>query len=236
MIDNKIKQFTFTEFYGELIGSMKDEEAGKFVLRMCKYMFEDIGDQPSNDKKQNFLWGNVIDELTREKEQQLKGKVSKANIGTQYFAFIENFYQAMQLMDAKQGGQYIKAICKYMFTDQAPTELPTPIDTYFALAKRKIDLSKTRKRVGKIGGSAERKTVTFEQVKAIQPIGLNSITMQEFLTRHPNIVNDIYKSSIHLTVGIDWTSLDEYLPTSRYFNSKSLYQILTHYNEIVEQK
>lgn len=90
-----------------------------------------------------------------------------------------------------------------------------------------------RSSVGKKGGKAERTLATIEQINAIQPQGLSLIGINGFLKRNPQVKNDIYKSSMHLTEGINWTSLDEELRYSEYMDCKSLYQILTHYNEIV---
>jgi len=107
------------------------------------------------------------------------------------------------------------------------------VDLYYTLAKRKLELSKVRSSIGKKGGKAERIPVTTEHVNAIQPEGLSSIGMDGFLKNNPQVKNDIYKSSMHLTEGIDWTMLDYELPNSEYKDCKSLYQILTHNKEIV---
>ena len=119
-----------------------------------------------------------------------------------------------------------------MFEDKSPTLKP-PIDSFFALAKRKLDLSKTRRRVGSKGGKTERISVTTEQVKSVDKMAGMSIGMDGFLKQYPQVRNDIYKSSLHLTSGIDWTTLADELSTSPYCDCKSLYQILMHYDEIV---
>ena len=149
-----------------------------------------------------------------------------------HFTFQENFYDALLLLDDKQSGQYIKAICGYMFEDKTLTLKP-PLDGFFALAKRKLDLSKKRRRVGSKGGKTERIPVTTEQVKKADEFAGASIGMDGFLQRYPQVRNDIYKSSMHLTSGIDWTTLAYELPASSYRDSKSLYQILMHYDEII---
>ena len=78
----------------------------------------------------------------------------------------------------------------------------------------------------------ERIPVTVEQVKAADEMRGQSIGIDGFLERNPHIKNDIYKSSMHLTNSVDWTALDYELHYSEYRDSTSLYQILTHYNEI----
>ena len=136
-------------------------------------------------------------------------------------------------MEDKQAGQYIKAIYNYALNSTEPSKLPSPVDLYYTLAKRKLELSKVRSSIGKKGGKAERIPVTTEQVNAIQPKGLTSIGIDGFLKNNPHVENDIYKSSIHLTKGVDWTMLDCELPKSAYRDCKSLHQILMHREEIV---
>ena len=117
-----------------------------------------------------------------------------------HFAFQENFYDALCLLDERQGGQYVKAICDYMFEDKTP-KLKPPVDSFFALAKRKLDLSKMRKQNGSRGGIAKQK-------HALEP----PLDMDGFLHRQPQVKNDIYKSSLHLTEGVNWSLLNERLP------------------------
>ena len=70
-------------------------------------------------------------------------------------------------------------------------------------------------------------------VKAADKIRGQSIGMEGFLKRNPQVKNDIYKSSMHLAIGIDWNTLDYELPCSEYFDCTSLYEILTHYSDII---
>lgn len=212
---------------------LNDEERGKLLRRMCEYMFTDGEQHEFADKKLIYLWGNIIDYLEADKQAQLNGKTVRASNKMRHFTFYRNFYDAVELMEDKQAGQYIKAIYNYALNNAEPSKLTAPVDLYYTLAKRKLELSKVRSRIGKKGGKAERKLVTTEQVNAIQPKGLSSIGMDGFLKNNPQVKNDIYKSSMHLTEGIDWTMLDEELYTSKYHDCKSLYQILTHYKEIV---
>ena len=46
-------------------------------------------------------------------------------------------------MSESESGQYAKAICEYMF-DGTERKLKSPVDAYFALAKRKLELSRTQ--------------------------------------------------------------------------------------------
>ena len=229
----QIKQFPFYDFYAEILNGLNDESAGRITKQMCEYMFSKSPLAELTDGKERFLWGNLVDVLEESKEHLLNGTQPKGlNMKMKHFTFQENFYEALLLLDDKQGGQYIKAISGYMFKDKTPTLKP-PLDSFFALAKRKLDLSKTRRRVGSKGGKTERIPVTTEQVKKADEFAGASIGMDGFLQRYPQIRNDIYKSSMHLTSGIDWTTLAYELPDSPYRDCKSLYQILTHCNEII---
>lgn len=167
---------------------------------------------------------------------QMSGKPIRANRNMRHFTFYRNFYEAVELMEDKQAGQYIKAVYNYTLNNTEPNKLVSPVDLYYTLAKRKLALSKVRSSIGKKGGNTERIPVTNEQVNAIQPHGLTSIGIEGFLKNNPQVKNDIFKSSMHLTEGVDWTTLDEKLLVSKYYDCKSLYQILTHYKEIVGAK
>lgn len=233
MENKQRKQFTFYDLYAELMDVLNDEERGKLLRRMCEYMFTNGEQNELTDKKLIYLWGNIVDYLEADKQAQESGKSVRANRQMWHFTFYRNFYEAVELMEDKQVGQYVKAIYNYALNNAEPNKLSSPVDLYYTLAKRKLALSKVRSNIGKKGGKAVRKLVTCEQVAAIQPSGLSSIGMDGFLKNNPHVKNDIYKSSMHLTEGIDWTMLDEELRISRYHDCKSLYQILTHYKEIV---
>ena len=217
-----IKQFPFYDFYAQILCALKDEEAGRLTKRMCAYMFSSETLTDIEDNKERFYWGNLVDVLEESKSALQSGKASSGlNRRMKHFAFQENFYDALCLLDERQGGQYVKAICDYMFEDKTPTLKP-PVNSFFALAKRKLNLSKMRKRNGSRGGTAKHK-------RAPEP----PLDMDGFLRRQPQVKNDIYKSSMHLTEGVNWSLLNDRLPQSVYRDSTSLYQILIHYNDIV---
>ena len=217
-----IKQFPFYDFYAQILCALKDEEAGRLTKRMCAYMFSSEPLTDIEDSKERFYWGNLVDVLEESKDALQIGKSpSGLNRRMKHFTFQENFYDALCLLDEKQGGQYVKAICEYMFEDKVPMLKP-PVDSFFALAKRKLDLSKLRKRNGSRGGTAKHKRVP-------EP----PLDMDGFLLRQPQVRNDIYRSSMHLTEGVNWSLLNDRLPQSVYRNCQSLYQILIHYRDIV---
>ena len=229
----QIKQFPFYDFYAEILNGLNDESAGRMAKRMCEYMFSKSPLAELADGKERFYWGNLVDVLEESKEYLLNGTQPKGlNRKMKHFTFQENFYEALLLLDDKQGGRYVKAICGYMFEDKMPTLKP-PMDSFFALAKRKLDLSKTRKRSGSKGGKTKRIPVTAEQVRKEDVFAGASIGMDGFLKQYPHVRNDIYKLSMRLTDGIDWTKLADRLPYSAYRDSTNLYQIVAHYKEIV---
>ena len=228
-----ITQFTFFDLYARLMDTLSDEERGKLLRAMCVYMFTDAEQESLSDKKLKFLWGNIIDCMNIDRQAQEDGRTPKSlNRQMKHFMFYRNFYEAVELMDDKQAGQYIKAIYNFVFKEQEPCKVSSPIDMYYELAKRKLELSKVRSAVGRKGGKTERIPVTTKEIEDAQPFGLSSIGIEAFLRNHPHVKNDIYRSSLYLTEGVDWTSLDEMLPTSPYFDCTSLYKILTHQREI----
>ena len=233
MEERKITQFPFYDLYAKILNGLTDEEAGRMAKRICDFMFTDLPVAEFADSRERYNWGILKDILAESREDVWNGRKSAGlNRRMKHFTFQENFYDALDIIDEKQGGQYVKAICTYMFEDKSPTLKP-PLDAYFEFAKMKLDLSKTRRRVGSKGGKAERIPVTKEQVKAVDLHAPTTIGIDGFLRKYPQVKNDIYKSSVHLTVGIDWSTLADMLPYSTYKDCKSLYQILTHYKEIV---
>ena len=228
-----ITQFTFFDLYAKLMDSLTDEERGKMLRTMCVYMFTDAAQESLSDKKLKFLWGNISDCMNIDRQAQENGRTPKGlNRQMRHFTFYRNFYEAVELMDDKHAGQYIKAVYNYAFNEQEPIKLTPSVELYYTLAKRKLELSKIRSTVGRKGGKTERIPVTMKDIDDAQPEGLSSIGIEAFLRNHPHVKNDIYKSSLHLTEGVDWTSLDEMLSTSPYFDCTSLYKILTHQREI----
>ena len=233
MEERKITQFPFYDLYAKILNGLTDEEAGRMAKRICDFMFTDLPVAEFADSRERYNWGILKDILAESKDDVWNGRKSAGlNRRMKHFTFQENFYDALNLLDDKQSGQYVKAICGYMFEDKTPTLRP-PLDGFFTLAKRKLDLSKVRRRVGSKGGKAERIPVTSEQVNEANGVPRGHFDMDGFLGRHPDVRNDIYKSSMHLTTDVDWNKLDYLLPYSTYKDCKSLYQILTHYKEIV---
>lgn len=230
-----IKQFTFYEVYAELLDVLNDNERGKMLRRMCEFMFEDKEQSELEDKKLKFIWGNIADYMEAEKKAQMKGKAQRVlNRQMKHFPFYRNFYEATELMEEKQAGQYVKTIYEYMFYGKE-VKANTSVEMYYKLAKRKLEISKIRKTAGKKGGEAERIKVTDEEIMR-ETERNNPVTFEEFMSLHPNIKNDLYRSRMQLLNGINWAWLDMGLDKyTEYKKCNSLYQILTHYREIISR-
>ena len=228
----QIKQFPFYDFYAEILNGLNDESAGQIARLMCEYMFTDNAVADIKDDKERFYWGNIVDVLQKSKENEIKDKQRAGlNRKMNHFTFQDNFYDAIKLLADKQSGQYIKSICGYMFENKT-IMLKPPTDGFFILAKRKLDLSKTRKRNGSKGGKKEKMPVIKEQTSVINEITREQLDMDGFLKCNPQIKNNIYPLSMRLTDGVDWTKLADKLPYSAYRDSMNLYQIVAHYKEI----
>ena len=204
------------------------------VRNICRYMFTNETVTEPQDDKESFFWSNIVDLLEGDKQIELSGKQLKnLNAKMKHFTFVDTYYKAIKLMTEAESGQYVKAICEYMFNG-TERKLKSPVDVYFALAKRKLDLSRTRKKIGQKGGKQERIKVTDEQVESITNNAEYGVTFDEFMRLHPNIRNDIYASHKHLLDGVDWAWLDMGLDKHpEYKKCTSLYQILTHKKEIL---
>lgn len=121
---NQITKFMFYELYWSLIKNESDQTAGRFIKRICQYMFTGNKLPTLKDKKEAFIWSNIEDFLIRSKEAEKNGKSLKTlNQQMRHFAFLETYYRAIDLMDDEQSGAYTKALCKYMFEGIETTDL-----------------------------------------------------------------------------------------------------------------
>ncbi len=235
MEQKQLKQFTFYDLYWDLIRQSDDASAGRLVRNICQYMFTSDEVTEPQDDKENFFWSNIVDLLEEDKQIEMSGKQPKnLNAKMRHFTFVDTYYKAIKLMTEAESGQYVKAICEYMFNG-AERKLKPPVDAYFALAKRKLGLSRTRKKIGSVGGKQERVKVTDEQVEAVTSTECG-VSFDEFMSMHPNVQNDLYASRQHLLNGVDWAWLDVGMDRQpQWKRCNSLYQLLTHYKEIVKE-
>ena len=233
MEQKQLTQFTFYDLYWDLIKQSDDASAGRLIRNICQYMFtNETVDEPQDDRE-NFFWSNIVDLLEEDKQTEMSGKQPKnLNSKMRHFTFVDTYYKAIKLMTEAESGQYVKAICEYMFNG-TERKLKSPVDVYFALARRRLELSRTRKKIGSVGGKQERIKVTDKQVEMVTKTECG-VSFDEFMSMHPNIVNDLYNSNKRLLNGVDWGYLDMGLDKHpEYKNCDSLFRILTHYKEIV---
>ena len=189
MEQKQLKQFTFYDLYWDLIRQSDDASAGRLVKNIWQYMFTNETVAEPQDDRENFFWSNIVDLLEEDKQIELSGKQPKnLNAKMRHFTFVDTYYKAIKLMTEAESGQYVKAICEYMFNG-TERKLKSPIDAYFALAKRKLELSRKRKSIGSVGGKQERVKVTDEQVKTATKMDCG-VSFDEFMRMHQNVQND----------------------------------------------
>lgn len=141
---------------------MDDVSAGKLASCICAYEFEDREPAEELSDKERFYWSNIADILKEVKETESAGKKPKKyNLQSRHFTFYETYYNAMKLLNVRKRGAFIKAVCAYMFKNEEPKFTDGTMQGYFNLCKRKLDLSRKRKKSGHAGGkskSTERKS------------------------------------------------------------------------------
>lgn len=235
MEEKGLKQFTFYDLYYESLRHLTDEAAGRTVKNICRFMFTDEPVREPQDDKENFFWSNIVEVLEEDKRIEQSGRQPKnLNAKMLHFTFSDTFYKAIKLMTDAESGQYVKAICEYMFCG-TERKLKPPVDTYFLFAKRKLELSRKRKTVGGKGGKQKRVKITDEEIIRETEKVDQYITFEEFMKNNPKVKNDLYESRKHLLNGVDWLRLDCGLERSAsYKDSTSLYEILTHKEEIMK--
>ena len=201
---------------------MLDDDAtrGQFMKAICKFMFEEELVKPPKGNKSEYFWENIIDVMMESKEAEKNGKRPKRlNMKMKHFTFQYAYYKAILLMTDEEIWQYIKSIYGYMVDGVDPTDLSNNVALYFNLAKRKLDISKTRSVVGKHGGKLRKQTA--------------KMTLEQFLSAHPHIRNNLYGNAVELVKSKDFSVLSDKLKaSSKWASEQSLYKILSHYDEI----
>ena len=226
-MENQITKFMFYELYWSLIKNESEQTAGRFIKRICQYMFTGNKLPIIKDKKEAFIWSNIEDFLNRSKEAELNGKSLKTlNRQMRHFAFLETYYRAIDLMDDEQSGAYLKALCMYMFENVETTDLTPPADTYFALAKLKLSLSKKRSNAAKTSKKPDKKGDITETAKRNEE-ERNMMSFEEFMRLHPAIKDDIYPNGRGILKSVDWARLNELIETDKSLEQNhSLYWLL----------
>ena len=160
-----MKDFTFYDIYYTAITTLSDEEAGKFIKRICAYTVFETEDIPSKDDDANSIWEIIFPTLETATQLERAGKIPYyINRKMQHFTFQNAYARMLQSQtDNKKAGKLIKAICEYMFNGTEPKDLPPPIDGFFKLLRKSFDISRTRKEIGKKGGKANTKDKYFNE-------------------------------------------------------------------------
>ena len=201
---------------------MLDDDAtrGQFMKAICRFMFEEEPVKPLKGNKSEYFWENIIDVMTESKEAKKNGKRPKRlNMKMKHFTFQYAYYKAILLMTDEEIWQYIKAIYGYVADGVEPTDLSNNVALYFNFAKRKLDISKTRSAIGTRGGKSRKQTA--------------EMTLDQFLSAHPHIRNNLYGNAVELVKDKDFSVLSDKLKaSSKWANEQSLYKILSHYDEI----
>ncbi len=201
---------------------MLDDDAtrGQFMKAICRFMFKEEPVKPPKGNKSEYFWENIIDVMTESKEAEKNGKRPKRlNMKMKHFTFQYAYYKAILLMTDEEIWQYIKAIYGYMVDCVEPTDLSNNVALYFNLAKKKFDISKTRSAIGTRGGKSQKQTA--------------EMTLEQFLSAHPHIRNNLYGNAVELVKDKDFSVLSDKLKaSSKWASEQSLYKILSHYDEI----
>ena len=150
-----MEQFTFYELYADILQGMDDVSAGKLASCICAYEFEDREPDGEMTDKETFYWSNIADILHEVKETESTGKIPKKyNLQSRHFTFYAAYYNAMKLLNVRKRGIVVKAGCAYMFEDKPPAFEDKVMQGYFNLCKRKMDMSKQKKKAGSKGGKS----------------------------------------------------------------------------------
>ena len=233
MEEKRLKQFTFYDLYYEALKGLPDEAAGRMAKNICRFMLTSEDVPEPQDDRENFFWSNIVDLLEEDKQIELCGKQPKyLKEKMRHFTFVETYYKAIKLMTEAESGQYIKAICEYMFFG-TERKLKPPVDMYFSFAKKKLELSRKRKSSGSKGGATMRIKVTDEEISKATEKKNQYVSFDDFMAENPQIKNDLYASRMHLLDGVNWMKLDCGLEKSEYKDCDSLYRILMHKEEIM---
>ncbi len=211
MEQKQLKQFTFYELYADILNGLNDVDAGKFAKRVCEFKFENTEPTNTMTDKEVFYWSNIADMLAEVKSIEMQGKIPKKyNLRTKHFTFYDTYFNAMKLLNDRQCGMFIKAICEYMFGGVMPDFNDKTMQGYFNLCKRKMDISKQRKTVGTSGGSAKKNP---KKVTEAERMPTETMTYEEFIQKYTEIQGELYGSAECYKTALDWTKVAERLGT-----------------------
>lgn len=218
---NILEQFTFYDIYYDVISQLEDDEAGRFAKRICNYAFNGV-DSHGKTENENCFWEIIyptLNDATAIEKQDKKPYY--LNRKMKHFTFYAAYARMLNtLKDDASAGQFVKAMCGYMLESVEPTELKPPVDAYFKLFRKSLDLSKVRSESGRKGGKAKKKDEE------------TPLAFTDFLARNPQIKDDVYSEK--LKKGVDWTALNHSIHKSEEWKSEtSLYRIISNRSAII---
>lgn len=211
MEQEKLKQFTFYELYADILNGLNDVDAGKFAKRICEYEFENAEPTDVMTDKEIFYWSNISDMLADVRAIEMQGKIPKKyNLRAKHFTFYDTYFNAMKLLNDRQCGMFVKAICEYMFGGIMPNFNDKTMQGYFNLCKRKMDISKQRKSIGTSGGNAKKNS---KKETEVEKIPAKTIIYEEFRRKYPEIQGELYGSAERYKTALDWAEVATKLKT-----------------------
>ena len=164
--------------------------------------------------------------LEEVKEIEMQGKIPKKfNLRAKHFTFYDTYFNAMKLLNDRQCGMFVKAICEYMFGGVMPDFNDKTMQGYFNLCKRKMDISKQRKSVGTSGGNAKKKTK-----KETESMTNETMIYDEFRQKYPEIQGELYGSAERYKTALDWADVVAKLETDIDLqNETNIYRLTQKY-------
>lgn len=232
MEQEQLNQFTFYELYVDILNAMNDVDAGKFAKSICEYEFKNAEPNDAMTDKEVFYWSNVADMLAEVKGIEMQCRIPKKyNLRAKHFTFYDTYYNAMKLLNDRQSGAFVKAICEYMFGGVTPNFNDKTMQGYFNLCKRKMDISKQRKSVGTNGGSAKKKP------KKQTDAATETLTYEGFRQKYPGIQGELYGSAERYKTALDWSDLTAKLETDfDLHNETNIYRLTQKYAQKYGEK
>lgn len=241
-----MEQFTFYEWYADILQSMDDISAGKLANCICAYEFEDREPMEQLSGKEDFYWSNIASILKEVKETESIGKIPKKyNLQSKHFTFYETYYKAMKLMNIKKQGIFVKAICAYMFRNEEPKFEDRTMQGYFSLCKRKMDLSKRRKASGRTGGVQKKKVRAVSPIEDTTPSpqGIQAdapqekLTYEDFRAAHSDIQGSLFGSAERYKSELNWSDVAAKRATDEKLQKeRNIFQLARSYEQKYMQK
>ena len=211
-----MEQFTFYDMYYDAIGQLPDEEAGKFIKRICNYSLYDTEDTPSKDDMANVMWEAIFPLLEKATEIEKTGKIPYyLNRRMQHFSFRLSYANMIKAMtNNKDAGVYIKAMCGYMFNGKTPSDLPNELQGAFNIFKKTFDISKARSESGKKGGQVKKKNITLAKIR------------EDF----PEITGKLHENNLVLE-NVDLSDLYKFIQENAEVRQLNMYGIVEKYKQ-----